>query len=219
MFFGWKRSRRPANQATLAAAELGRDAGKRRAGPRADRGDCRQANHDDQRQHHGVFNGGGTIFGHEETAHIQSKHLHRILPTGLLVAALQSPRTKQPTHPIIRLELRWLPSPQATSACPISGGSSRQPANVASFLSNCLCGDFETANEFATRITPFRQHGYPANECRRALWLCVPALRPVCPFRGCEATRYPSSRDARTATTSASRHAETCLQRPGELVP
>ena len=54
----------------------GADVGERGVGLLADGLDRRQADHDDQRQHHGILNGGGAIFSNKKLLDTVENVLH-----------------------------------------------------------------------------------------------------------------------------------------------
>ena len=68
------------------------------AGVFADRADCREADHDNQRQHHGVLNSGGAVFREQETFDLSSKGLHENLSTRAGAPHNRQPRVMQRGH-------------------------------------------------------------------------------------------------------------------------
>ena len=60
-------------------ADLRRNVVELRCRLRTDRGNCGQADDDDQRQHHGVLDCCRAIFGFQETTHFRSETVHIFL--------------------------------------------------------------------------------------------------------------------------------------------
>ena len=112
-----------------------------------DRLNRRQANDDNQSEHHGVFDGGGTIFGLEKTTNLQSERIHDGLQRDVTAARL-SEITQPCTEFLLRIELAE--RADFSASCSLCESSNSRVRCVAWGSVTFECGDTSNGKAWRT---------------------------------------------------------------------